>query len=192
MTETVLGLMRHGQTDWNIELRLQGSSDIPLNETGREQARLASKKLNLGDWDLVLASPLSRATETAGIIAHQLGLEVVIVPELVERSFGVAEGLSHPQWRELYESGKPIPGLETIDELRVRAEAALRLIASNYDGRKVLAVSHGAFIRKLLRVASNNQFPKDGDRLGNVSLSRLGFEDASWSVLDYDPNSLGL
>ena len=58
MTETVLGLLRHGQTDWNIDLRLQGITDIPLNETGLEQARTAAEHLVAEDWDFVASSPL--------------------------------------------------------------------------------------------------------------------------------------
>jgi broad specificity phosphatase PhoE len=101
LTETHLGLLRHGQTDWNIDLRLQGSSDIPLNETGIKQAQLAADYLLDSHWDLVLASPLSRAHDTAKIVASALGLEIVIIPELIERSFGVAEGMSHSEWRNL-------------------------------------------------------------------------------------------
>jgi uncharacterized phosphatase len=94
LTETILGLLRHGQTDWNIDLRLQGSTDIPLNETGRNQARLAASVLNREDWDVIIASPLSRAKDTADIVALEFGMNVVVVPELIERSFGVAEGLT--------------------------------------------------------------------------------------------------
>lgn len=190
MTETILGLMRHGLTDWNVQLRLQGISDIPLNETGLQQAKAASAKINRADWDIILASPLSRAKTTAEIIAERTGLEIVIVPDLVERSFGEAEGLSHTQWRELYESGKEIPGLESLEELKTRAQSLLSLVSTHYDGKRVLAVSHGAYIRKVLRIASANEFPKEGDRLGNVCLSRLLHLDGSWQVIDYNPESL--
>lgn len=190
MTETHLGLLRHGQTDWNIDLRLQGSSDIPLNETGIKQAELAAKHLNSADWDLVLSSPLSRAHETAKIVAGELGLNLVIVPELIERSFGVAEGMSHTEWRTLYESHADIPGLEGLEDLQIRSEALLRLLASEYDGMRILAVSHGALIRVLMKIASEGKYPLDGDRLGNVSLNRFTFLDDIWTVTDYNPISL--
>jgi broad specificity phosphatase PhoE len=190
LTETTLGLVRHGQTDWNIDLRLQGSSDIPLNQTGIDQAKSASLKLKVGDWDVILVSPLSRARDTAEVFANRLGLRVVIVPELVERSFGTAEGLSHPEWRKLYESGTKIEGLESLEDLRIRANILLDMVANEYAGQKVLAVSHGAYIRKLLTIVSNDLYPTEGDRLANVSMNRLGHQDGIWDVLDYNPSSL--
>lgn len=185
-----MGFLRHGQTDWNIDLRLQGSSDIPLNATGIAQAHSASSKLHLGDWDVILASPLSRAKDTAQIFADKLSLKVAVIPELVERSFGTAEGLAHGEWRTLYESGTHIAGLESLEDLRTRAINLLSILANEYAGQKVLAVSHGAYIRKLLRIVSNDLYPTDGDRLANVSLNVVGHQDGIWEVLDYNPSSL--
>jgi broad specificity phosphatase PhoE len=190
LTETILGLLRHGQTDWNIDLRLQGSSDIPLNETGRNQAAVAGATFSREDWDVIIASPLSRARDTAQIVAQQLNMPVVIVPELVERSFGVAEGFSHSEWRKMYEANEHIEGLESLEDLRSRCELLLQLVATEYDGLRVLAISHGALIRKVLRIVSNNQIPQDGDRLGNVSLNKLVHADGYWAISDYNPKSL--
>lgn len=192
MTETILGLLRHGQTDWNIDLRLQGSSDIPLNETGRNQAAVAGATFSREDWDVIIASPLSRARDTAQIVAQQLNMPVVIVPELVERSFGVAEGFSHSEWRKMYEANEHIEGLESLEDLRSRCELLLQLVATEYDGLRVLAISHGALIRKVLRMVSNNQIPQDGDRLGNVSLNKLVHSDGYWAIREYNPKSLAL
>ena len=192
MTETILGLLRHGQTDWNIDLRLQGSSDIPLNETGRNQAAVVGATFSREDWDVIIASPLSRARDTAQIVAQQLNMPVVIVPELVERSFGVAEGFSHSEWRKMYEANEHIEGLESLEDLRSRCELLLQLVATEYDGLRVLAISHGALIRKVLRIVSNNQIPQDGDRLGNVSLNKLVHSDGYWAINDYNPKSLAL
>jgi broad specificity phosphatase PhoE len=192
LTETILGLLRHGQTDWNIDLRLQGSSDIPLNETGRNQAAVAGATFSREDWDVIIASPLSRARDTAQIVAHQLNMPVVIVPELVERSFGVAEGFSHSEWRKMYEANEHIEGLESLEDLRSRCELLLQLVATEYDGLRVLAISHGALIRKVLRIVSNNQVPQDGDRLGNVSLNKLVHSDGYWAINEYNPKSLAL
>lgn len=192
MTETILGLLRHGQTDWNIDLRLQGSTDIPLNETGKEQARQAALALNPEDWDLVIASPLSRARDTAEIIAQELSMNVVIVPELIERSFGAAEGLDHASWRKLYESHVPIEGLESLEDLRLRTYLLLDLIANEYSGQRVLAVSHGAFIRKVLTIVTNGELPRDGERLSNASLNRFMHQDNLWTITDYKPEALAL
>ena len=192
MTETILGLLRHGQTDWNIDLRLQGSTDIPLNETGRNQARLAASVLNPEDWDVIIASPLSRAKDTADIVALELGMSVVVVPELIERSFGVAEGLDHASWRKLYESHQHIEGLESLEDLRTRTVQLLDLIANEYSGQRVLAVSHGAFIRKVLTIVTNSELPREGERLSNASLNKFMHADGLWTITDYRPESLGI
>ncbi|MFM2373915.1 MAG: hypothetical protein RJA75_811 [Actinomycetota bacterium] len=192
MTETLLGLLRHGQTDWNIDLRLQGSTDIPLNDTGRAQALQAASVLNREDWDVIIASPLSRAKDTADIVAKELGMNVVIVPELIERSFGVAEGLDHASWRKMYESHAVIEGLESLEDLRARTILLLDLIANEYAGKRVLAVSHGAFIRKVLTIISNGELPREGERLSNASLNKFMHSDNAWTVAEYRPESLGI
>lgn len=190
MTKTEFGLVRHGQTDWNAQLRLQGSSDIPLNQVGIRQAMSAATKINPADWDVLAASPLSRARDTAALIAAEIGLPVLIIPELIERSFGEAEGLSHTEWRIKFESKEPISGLESIEELEIRAKALLQKIATEFDGKKVLAVSHGSLIRKLMKLASQGELPLSNDRLENLSLNRLVHLDGFWSVSDYRVQSL--
>ena len=88
MSNTIVGLLRHGQTDWNIDLRLQGTTDIPLNQKGIEQVEHAAKHLR-NEWDLILSSPLSRAKDSAQIVATVLGIDQVVVePKLLERSKG--------------------------------------------------------------------------------------------------------
>lgn len=192
MTETILGLLRHGQTDWNIDLRLQGSTDIPLNETGKAQALVAAQHLRREDWDVIIASPLSRAKDTADIVGAMLAMPVVVVPELIERSFGVAEGMDHASWRKLYESHETIEGLESLEDLRTRTLLLLDLIKNEYAGQRVLAVSHGAFIRKLLTIISNGELPREGDRLGNASLNKFMHADGLWTISDYRPETLGI
>lgn len=192
MTETILGLLRHGQTDWNIDLRLQGSTDIPLNETGKAQALLAAQHLHREDWDVIIASPLSRAKDTAEIVGALLDMPVVVVPELIERSFGTAEGMDHASWRKLYESHETIEGLESLEDLRARTLLLLDLIKNEYAGQRVLAVSHGAFIRKVLTIISNGELPREGERLGNASLNKFMHADGIWTISDYRPETLGI
>jgi broad specificity phosphatase PhoE len=192
LTETILGLLRHGQTDWNIDLRLQGSTDIPLNETGKAQALLAAQHLHREDWDVIIASPLSRAKDTAEIVGALLDMPVVVVPELIERSFGTAEGMDHASWRKLYESHETIEGLESLEDLRARTLLLLDLIKNEYAGQRVLAVSHGAFIRKVLTIISNGELPREGERLGNASLNKFMHADGIWTISDYRPETLGI
>ncbi|MEK9907489.1 MAG: histidine phosphatase family protein, partial [Aquiluna sp.] len=98
MTETTLGLFRHGQTDWNIDLRLQGTADIPMNAVGIEQVERAAEKIAEEHWDLVLSSPLGRARHSAELIAQRLGIdEVAIEEQLMERAFGIGEGMLYSE-----------------------------------------------------------------------------------------------
>ena len=186
MTNTHLGLLRHGQTDWNINFLLQGVTDIPMNQTGIEQVKLAAQAIRAEDWDVVLTSPLSRARQTAEIIASQHGYTEIIEQELlIERSFGEAEGLSHEQWRAKYSNLDVIPGGESRTQLAERSRLLLETISQELAGKRVLAISHGALIRTLLAIASNNELPRDGERLGNASLNVVKHSDNSWQVVNY-------
>jgi len=191
LTSTVIGLLRHGQTNWNIDFRLQGIADIPLNATGIAQAELAGQIIDGNDWDVLLTSPLSRARDTADIVAKAAGFDIIHVePLLLERSFGEAEGLLYEEWRAKYQDTNLVPGSESLTELRDRALSLLDKLAFTYSGQRVLTVSHGALIRKLLRIASNNELPREGERLGNASLSTLIHHNGVWSVANYAPQTL--
>ncbi|TQJ58817.1 putative phosphoglycerate mutase [Arthrobacter sp. SLBN-83] len=148
MTLTTFALVRHGQTDWNAERRLQGATDIPLNDVGRGQARDAIAILAPYEWDAIVSSPLSRAAETADIIAEGLGLTVSRrVPELTERSFGPAEGMqAGPELDALRVPGG-FKGAESEDEAADRGIAALEALAEEFRGQRLLVVTHGTLLR---------------------------------------------
>lgn len=189
---TIIGLLRHGQTDWNIDMRLQGISDIPLNETGHTQAKLAAEILSSGDWEHVISSPLSRAKVTARYVADALGLSEISVHDLLlERSFGDAEGSSYEDWKERLQAGIHAEGAESIEQLEVRVQLLLDELATSYSGKAVLAVSHGALIRKLIGFVSNGEFPREGERFGNASLTTIVHDGTGWKILDYNPATLG-
>ena len=194
MTELTLALLRHGQTDWNIDLRLQGVSDIPLNETGLQQARDAAARLAGTTWDLVLSSPLSRAADTAAIVAAGLADEskgeVQISDQLLERSFGVAEGLLYHEWKAQHPD-ELAAGAESRADLATRVRGFLGWLAANHAGKRVLAVSHGAFIREVLGVCSDGVLPPQGERISNACLNTFACDSqGNWSVLVYDPTPL--
>lgn len=190
MVETKVGLLRHGQTDWNIDFRLQGITDIPLNATGLLQAKQATLHLSGDDWDFIVSSPLMRAKQTAEIVAQALKLtEVAIEPLLLERSFGEAEGIKYEEWKTLYPDGIA-PGCETLDVLRQRANRLLDALLETYRGTRVLTVSHGALIRKLVRMVSAAELPREGERFGNASLSIIVHDGQQWRIENYDPRSL--
>ena len=193
MSETILGLLRHGQTDWNIDFRLQGVTDTLLNETGIAQAKDAAAAINPDHWDTVITSPLIRAKDTAEIVANNNKFtQPVIEPLLIERSFGEAEGLMHEEWVARYSSTNEVPGGESLVDLEQRANLLLSTLATTFRGKRVIAVSHGALIRVLLRIVSDGELPRDGERLGNACLNVLVHDDEKWRVRSYEPRTLHL
>jgi len=148
---TVFALVRHGETDWNRERRIQGSTDIPLNDTGREQARATGALLASRRWTALVASPLSRAAETARLIGEHVGLgEPELEHRLVERDYGAAEGLTGTEIDALYPDGADVPGREPREAVAVRAVDALHDLAARHPGEAVIVVAHGGVIRSVL------------------------------------------
>jgi broad specificity phosphatase PhoE len=198
LTKTTIGLLRHGQTNWNIDFRLQGITDIPLNETGIEQARVAGQVLAESGaagqtWDLILSSPLSRARDTAVMVGEAIGIPGVSIEELLlERSFGEAEGLTHEEWKAKYDDTNHVPGGETLEQLEARAWVLLQRLLDHHEGKRVLTVSHGALIRTLLRLVSEGEYPREGERLGNACLSIFEHTlETGWKIASYRPQTLG-
>lgn len=174
-----LALIRHGQTDWNRDLRLQGSSDIPLNDTGREQARQAVELLAASEWDAIVSSPLGRARETAQIIADGLGLELGPAYDLLtERDYGEAEGATEAVIAERWPN-KEYPGLESVESVGDRGTRALEQIAADYGDARVIVVTHGTLIRVTLDEVSGLTFPS----ISNAAISTVEKAGDSWRVL---------
>lgn len=194
---TTLLLVRHGETDWNAARRIQGSTDIPLNDTGRAQAQDTASRLAArfaGLRPLVVSSDLSRARETAEIIAAALGVEAPrTYTQLRERAYGVAEGLSVEDFRTRFGAWDRdhVPGAETPPQLRRRAVGGIRRVVR--DARRlhaphdvpVIAVSHGALISELIRHASGGELPLPGERLANASTHEFLVERHHLSVRSY-------
>ena len=164
--------MRHGETDWNLNRRLQGHADRPLNQTGREQARSLAAALAEEPLDAVYSSDLSRAEETARIIAGARGLDVTVLPSLRERHFGTWEGLTdeeiHERFPEEVADGVLGDG-ESRDELDRRILRALSRIADEHPDAAVLVVSHGGPLRSVLRHCGIAGV----DRIANCHVLRL-------------------
>jgi broad specificity phosphatase PhoE len=175
---TTLLLARHGETDWNRELRIQGSSDIELNELGRKQARFLAQELTDVDLDAIYASDLSRASATAAAVAATHGLEVKVDPRLRERSFGSWEGLTREDLDEL-PHGSHHDG-ETDDEVRERMLAAVRDIAAAHPGQQVLVVSHGGALNTLWHHALGVRI----ERWANCEVYKLALRDHGFVEID--------
>lgn len=178
--------IRHGQTDWNRDGRLQGSSDIPLNDTGRGQAHDAADVLRDGGWEVIVSSPLSRARETAEIIAGSLGLELgPAYDELIERDYGPLEGMSDTEIVERYPN-RDYPGAETLESVVARGRAGLARIADTFPDRNVVIVCHGTIIRYTLAALAGH--PVSGIRNGSISTFTLSGD--AWSVLTVNGEAL--
>jgi probable phosphoglycerate mutase len=166
----LLYLARHGETDWNAQMRWQGHTDVPLNETGRAQARALAQSLRSTGLAGVVASDLSRAHETARIVAVELGLAVAYVdPGLRERAFGVFEGLTREEcetlhaeaWGAWLESKRPPRGGEAHEALTARVVAAVCRVAEHVATPEApaLVVSHGAALRALVTATTGETPP---------------------------------
>lgn len=150
--ERFLYIVRHGTTDWNQSGRIQGHMDIPLNEAGRAQARLASGRLAPLGATALYSSDLLRAYETAQIIGQSTGLRVVRQPGLREINFGVWQGLSSPQIRErdpeVYAARRANPydvaptGAETWRQFYDRAVQAVQEILAVTEAQRLIVVTH--------------------------------------------------
>ncbi|MDQ4213353.1 histidine phosphatase family protein [Microbacterium capsulatum] len=189
---TLITLVRHGQTDWNLERRIQGSTDIPLNETGRAQARAAAAELAGETIHHVYASPLRRAFQTAEIIADALGRPAPLTAVgMREREFGEAEGMLVGDYLERYGDWQAeVPGGETLDRVTERALDSIGRIdlaarrRSAPRAETILVATHGGVIRALLMHASGGTLPGDGDVLANGSVHRFAVDRAGIRLVE--------
>lgn len=166
--------------------RLQGATDVPLNDTGRGQATDAVLALSGYDWDFVVSSPLSRAAETADLIAAGLGIEVLRrIPGLVERNYGPAEGLSAGPELEALRIPGGFRGAETEPSVACRGVDTLTLIAAEYPGARIIVVSHGTLIKLSLNRLMDQSFAS----IDNAALTVVHHEAAAWrlEVLNGEP-----
>lgn len=158
-------IVRHGETDWNVQNRLQGQTDILLNEKGIREAERTAEKLKDIPFEAVYASPLRRAVQTAQILKGERNIPLQTDQRLIEMSFGVYEGLSSinedyliPDKDFFYKFQKrpslyiPPEGGETFEEVCARTTGFLRELAAKeeYRDSSILVVAHGASIRGLL------------------------------------------
>lgn len=156
-----IALVRHGETEWNRRGLVQGISDIPLNDTGRRQAREAAQRFAGVRWDRVVTSTLARARETGEILANLLGLAAPRTDhDLVERRYGIAEGMLFREYDRAYSTQEHVEGRESREEVAQRSVPALERLARAHPGESILVVSHGGVIRAVLgAIAPETDFP---------------------------------
>lgn len=160
MSSTTIYLIRHGETDWNLQQRYQGQKDIPLNETGIKQAKTTAEKLNGANFSALYSSDLIRAVQTANEIAKKVNLPVVSDPSLREINQGDWEGqfikdvlaAKGDEVRAIYMNPYTArkPGGESIAEVAERVYKCLDQLAQKHDQETIIIVSHGLAIATIL------------------------------------------
>ncbi len=152
-------LVRHGETEWNRLRKIQGVSDIPLNDTGRAQAAALGDILSKHRFDLIVSSPLSRAQETARIVAAKLGMPAPLaIQDLIERNYGEAEGSSGAELDTRYPAGVEIPGREDRADVTKRVVRTLHDLAIRHPDADIVVVAHGAVIRSVVEYAAPGEY----------------------------------
>lgn len=182
---TIVCLVRHGETDWNALGKIQGKTDIPLNERGAQQAMQCGQYFTASDWDLIITSPLQRARRTAEIINETLELPLIEMEEFAEKHFGDAEGMTFEQ-RALTFPDRLYPNQEDNALFSERLAMGLKIIHDRYPNKRILLVSHGGVINAILAELSNGRIGSGKTRLLNACLSQIQFGENHWNIQNYN------
>lgn len=150
--------MRHGETDYNKKMIMQGALDTELNEIGKSQAKIASEEVSKLNIDIIICSPQKRALETANIIAKKIDREIIVDERLRERSFGELQGVKiedilkeNPLFLKKISTDDEyfIEGVESLEGVKSRIDSVLKFIKNDYNNKQILIISHGAIARIL-------------------------------------------
>ena len=172
---TTLLLVRHGETDWNAEGRLQGHTDRPLSDYGRRQAQQLAAEVEAEELEAIYSSDLARARETAEIVGERLELPVVLDPDLREKDWGTWEGLSAVERDRVEFVG------ESTEAHQERMLRALRRISERHPGDgRVLVVTHGGSMRRVQTAAMGMALPV----VENCGRWLCAYENGSFRALD--------
>ena len=179
-------LVRHGQTDWNLNRRFQGQRDIPLDAIGIQQATALANRLSHEHIDVIFTSDLQRAHETANIIAAQHACEIHVEARLREMNFGAWEGLTYDEIKQNEPSAlaareadiftTAAPDGETLNQLTARVESVLNDLRAQYANKTILIAAHGGPLQILLCLALDLSPSRYWQfRLAQASLSEIAF-----------------
>lgn len=179
-----LYLVRHGETEWNREHRIQGREDIPLNEEGKHQAEYCAKSLAGKKLDCIVSSPLARAKDTAAAIAaFHAQTPFAAMDGLVERDFAKSSGALPEEIKKIREkNGGSLPGAEERSVVAKRAGECFRQLFSEYPQGEVLAVTHGGVISAVLDYFGGPGY--HGIFLDNVFISVLEVTKEGFKVVE--------
>jgi len=193
MNETRLIIIRHGETEWNRDKRMQGTTDTQLSDVGRAQAQALGRRLAGRGFSALYSSDLARARETARAIAEHAGREILEERRLQERRFGIFEGLTaaeivarYPQEHARFASRDPdyeVPGGESARAFTQRCLGCLAEIAGRHAGGEVVVVTHGLVLDSLYRAAHrlDHGVPRPVPLI-NASLNLFGYAGGGWRM----------
>lgn len=183
--ETIVYLIRHGETDWNVERRLQGHRDVPLNPLGLRQAEKVARRLAKERLDAVYSSDLQRARITAQHIARYHRLEVAVHPGLRERNYGPFEGKRWDEiasFREGFRSHLLMgDGIESWQDMQRRVVRTLEEIVSRHLGQRLAVVTHGGTINAILAHIEGSPEPRY--KIGNTSVTCIARHAGDWNII---------
>lgn len=193
MTATRFIVVRHGETQWNVEARIQGHADSPLTPRGLAQAEAIAGRLARESFDLLVSSDLGRALRTAERIAARWGRAPVADARLRERHFGAAEGLTYGEversWPEAFSRAREsdpdfaIPGGETRRQFHERVREAFVALARDHGGSRITVVAHGGVLAALYRHVHDIPLARPhGVRIANASYNAVAFEADAWTL----------
>lgn len=194
---TTFCLIRHGETAWNAERRIQGQLDIPLNANGEAQALATAAALHGQAFDAAFCSDLTRAHATARATTERLGMALTPDPQLRERHYGLFQGLTyaeaeqrHPQdfaRHSARDPGYAFPqGGESLITFDARIRAAIERIARAHAGGRVLIVTHGGVLDILHRLATGKPLAQPRDfALPNAALNWIALEATGWRMIEW-------
>jgi 2,3-bisphosphoglycerate-dependent phosphoglycerate mutase len=195
MNTTRFCLVRHGETNWNVERRLQGHTDVDLNQRGVAQAMQMAKAIKAIDlqFDVLYTSDLQRAAKTAGAIESVFNTKAIVNESLRERHLGTLQGLrtdEAPQREpELWSShinrdiDQDLRGGESITNFAQRINTALEQIRQQHIGQTILLVSHGGALDMMYRLASNQALGAErAVPVPNASLNWISHDGNAWKV----------
>ena len=193
-------LVRHGETDWNVQTRLQGHTDIALNARGREQVRRLGLAMTGETLDAVYSSDLQRALDTARAIVGATGAPLHHEPALRERGFGCFEGRTYAEieaqwpadarrWRLREPTFGPAGG-ESLLDFHARCVAAAERLVARHPGGSIALVAHGGVLDSLYRAATRLALDAPRSwRMANASLNRLLHGSSGFTLVGWDDDA---
>ena len=193
MQPTQLIIIRHGETEWNLEGRIQGHMDSPLTESGRAQAEAIATRLQTVEVNALYSSDRGRAYSTAQVVSHKTGQDILTDKRLRELHLGKFEGLTEEEVRKRFpeeyvylKKAVPdyiYPGGESKEQFSLRVISCLEELMGKHQGEQIVVITHGGALSRLIRytlgmpVVGSNEY-----KICNAALNIFSYENKRWQL----------